>query len=381
MVLALGLGVGLLVSGQAQSTNLYPKDLAVTLMSEGDVEKETAVDGFKKVEDTAEPSLLGPPVVPLGDVPVADNQGRLVPAPKQWEVPPFPSLDPALPKDLPPQIREQMQRDKGPGPAPAPVFGEVAPYDYQVSAELRPRAQRPNDMLRVTGGEAPLPFSARRYTTEAVGFVQVAVYGGTTSIKAEQIYQTLRAAALNREDIQGVGREGFLTRIAAPKEEKPVAAASPEPEPSASPAAPSRGGFDAIDVTGPARPDMLDPGMAESASAPSFRGVPTRLDPAAAPKPTSGTPAPAPANDSASDDLAVDEATAASSGVTSGTSPLMRSNIDGPSMLVLVAYFPDRAAVLEVAVDERIANMQQLLNLALKAQTRLGEVWSEQTQR
>lgn len=382
MVLALGLSVSLLLSGQAQSTNLYPKDIAVILLNEGDVERETSLAvGFKKVEETA-PSLLGPPVVPLADVPVAETTNpRLLPTPKQWEVPPFPTLEPALPKDLPPEILAQIQASAAPEGPRAPVFGDVIPYSYEVKAELRPRAQRPSDLLRQKGGDAPVPFSLRRYSTDELGFVQVSLYGGTTSINAEQIYQTLRAAALRREDIQGVGREGFLTRIPAPEPEVAVAEEKPAPEPPApqEPARPSLGGFDEIAPTGTARPDYVDRGMAESGSAPSFRDVPTRLS-------DTSRPAPLPAAQvdetaSAEDELALEPEEEEALPAGAGGSPLARSDIPGPSMLVLVAYFPDRAAVLEVAVDERICDVEKLFNLARQAQTRLGEVWTEQTQR
>lgn len=381
MVLALGLSVSLLLSGQAQSTNLYPKDIAVILLNEGDVERETSLAvGFKKVEETA-PSLLGPPVVPLADVPVAETTNpRLLPTPKQWEVPPFPTLEPALPKDLPPEILAQIQASAAPEGPRAPVFGDVIPYSYEVKAELRPRAQRPSDLLRQKGGDAPVPFSLRRYSTDELGFVQVSLYGGTTSINAEQIYQTLRAAALRREDIQGVGREGFLTRIPAPEPEVAVAEEKPAPEPPAqAPPRPSLGGFDAIEPTGTARPDYVDRGMAESGSAPSFRDVPTRLSEPSQTAPPGAAPV---KTASAEDELALgpeEEEEALPTGA--GASPLARSDIPGPSMLVLVAYFPDRAAVLEVAVDERICDVEKLFNLARQAQTRLGEVWTEQTQR
>lgn len=377
-VLSLGLGLSLLLSGQAQSPNLYPRDLAVILMSENDVETETSLaGGFNKIEETA-PSLLGPPVVPLGELPVTETADvRLRRPPKQWEVPPFPSLEPALPKDLPPEVKDRLERESKGSGAQAPVFGDVAPYNYEVSAELRPRSTAGNP-LSVEGGDAPTPFSLRRYQTSNLGFVQVAVYGGTTSIRAEQIYQSLRAAALNREPLQGFGKESFLARIPVPvaRQPQPTPAKPPvEPSPAPSPeagATPDSRGFDDIAVMGPARPDLVDRGMAESASAPSFKGVPTVLQPK-----SGGNPA----NDDqqAEDDLATDSPSGPPTELT--RSPLQPNQGDGPSMLVLVAYFPDRAAVLEMAVDERIASLQQLLNLALKAQTRLGEVWSEQTQR
>lgn len=376
-VLSLGLGLSLLLSGQAQSPNLYPRDLAVILMNENDVETETSLTGgFNKVEESA-PSLLGPPVVPLGELPVTETSDvRLRRPPKQWEVPPFPSLEPALPKDLPPEVKDRLEREnQAPGPQ-APVFGDVAPYNYEISAELRPRSTAANP-LSVEGGDAPVPFSLRRYQTTKLGFVQVAVYGGTTSIRAEQIYQSLRAAALNREPLQGFGKESFVARIPAPAEkappqekEKPPAEPSPSPPPEAS-APPDGRGFDDIAVVGPARPDLVDRGMAESASAPSFKGVPTVLQPKDA--------SPSSDDRQAEDDLDTGEAAGPPTPIT--RSPLQPNDSQGPSMLVLVAYFPDRAAVLEVAVDERIATLQQLLNLALKAQARLGEVWSEQTQR
>ncbi|GMU52216.1 MAG: hypothetical protein AMXMBFR33_13620 [Candidatus Xenobia bacterium] len=348
--------LGSLLLCQAQNSTIYPRDLAVTLMSQRDVEEEISLgQRFQSVEESA-PSLLGPPVVPLSDVPVAeDRPGRSLPPPKQWDVPPFPTLEPALPKDLPPEMLAELQaRPTGPQPE---VFGKVAPYSYAPSAGLRPRTSRPNNMLRTRGSEAPVPFSLRRYNTESLGFVQVAVYGGTTSIKAEQIYHTLKAAALKREDVFGIGSESFLARLPLPAEPEPApgqpqAAEQAPPAPQAPPS-PSVA-FGDITPTGPARPDYLDAGMAASSQAPSFRGVPTRIDQNA------------PALSQTTEDEGEEEAVTPAS---------------GPSVLVLVSYFPDRAAVVELAMDERIGDLQKLLNLARHCQSRLGQVWTELTER
>lgn len=349
--------LGSLLLCQAQNATLYPRDLAVTLMSQRDIEEViTLGQRFKSIEESA-PSLLGPPVVPLSEVPVAeDRPGRYLPPPKQWDVPPFPTLDPALPRDLPPEVLAELQaRPTGPQPD---VFGEVAPYSSAPSAGLRPRTSRPNNMLRARGSEAPVPFSLRRYNTENLGFVQVAVYGGTTSIRAEQIYHTLKAAALKREEVFGIGSEGFFTRLPLPTEHEPEAPGQPEasrPAPPAPDSSPSPSvAFGDITPTGPARPDYIDAGMAASSQAPSFRGVPTRID-SIAPAPTQA---------------AEEEAETAPAPLTGG-----------PSLLVLVAYFPDRAAVVELALDERIGDLQKLLNLARQCQSRLGQVWSELTER
>lgn len=346
--------LGSLLFCQAQNSTIYPRDLAVTLMSQRDVEEEIVLgQRFKSVEESA-PSLLGPPVVPLSDVPVAEERpGRSLPPPKQWDVPPFPTLEPALPKDLPPEVLAELQaRPTGPQPE---VFGEVAPYSYTPSASLRPRTSRPNNMLRTSGSEAPVPFSLRRYNTESLGFVQVAVYGGTTSIRAEQIYHTLKAAALKREEVFGIGSESFLARLPLPAEPAPPKQAV-EPTPPTPQASPSPSvAFGDITPTGPARPDYLDAGMAASSQAPSFRGVPTRID-QTAPTPSQTT------QNEVEDESATPQPS-------------------GPSMLVLVSYFPDRAAVVELAMDERIGDLQKLLNLARHCQSRLGQVWTELTER
>ncbi len=345
--------LGSLLLCQAQSSTIYPRDLAVTLMSQRDVEQEIHPgQRFKRVEESA-PSLLGPPVVPLSEVPVAEERpGRSLPPPKQWDVPPFPTLEPALPKDLPPEVLAELQaRPTGPQPE---VFGEVAPYSYAPSAGLRPRTSRPSNMLRTRGSEAPVPFSLRRYSTESLGFVQVAVYGGTTSIKAEQIYHTLKAAALKREEVFGIGSEGFLARLPLPAEPESSAPKQPQAAEPAPPSSPSVA-FGDITPTGPARPDYLDAGMAASSQAPSFRGVPTRIEEVA----------PTPAQ-TAEDEIEGETATPSEG---------------GPCVLVLVSYFPDRAAVVELAMDERIGDLQKLLNLARHCQSRLGQVWTELTER
>lgn len=304
------------------------------LVSEDEVQTVTASN--VRLGDASEQAaaLLTSRPVPLGDLPVAaETKPRLVNSnASQWDMPPFAELDPPPPAHLSPAAKElwlKLQQRQGPKPE---VFAALPSGESAPSALLRPRPTLAGQR-RITSEDLliPAPFSVRRYAAKE-GFFQISVYGGTTSFAAEDAYRALRHAAAEREALEGMGREAFLTHVTAPDYVEPV----PE-DPNAMPLA-------ELPVVGRPRPDLLDPGLIQSSQAPAFAAVPTPAK--AAPKPVAKK---APAK--------VEE-------------PPRK-----PELILLVMFLPEKSVTVEMALDDRLGTVQNLIALGLMVNQKLLQQW------
>lgn len=312
----------------------YPQDLAVQLVSEDDVRTVTATN--VRLGDLSEEAacLLVSRPIPLSDLSMAvESKPRKLSTASQWDMPPFVEIDPPPPSHLPPAAQElwkKMQERKSPRPQ---VFAEVpSGVASAPSAWLRPRPAIAGQR-RLTSEDLviPPPFSVRRYGS-GEGFFQISVYGGTTSFAAEDAYRALRHAADKREPLQGVGREAFLTHIEAPGFVEPVVE-----DPQALP-------LSEIPVVGRPRPDLLDPGLIKSSQAPAFEaiGTPSR-PPKAAPKKVAVKPVEEPAKK--------------------------------PEVLMLVMFLPEKSVTVEMALDDRLGTVQNLIALGLLVNQKMLQQW------
>ncbi len=337
MKLSILLGVVFLVAtavAQPQRSDLrYPPDLAVQLVSEDDVRTVTATNvRLGDVSEEAATLLVSRPI-PLSDLTVAvETKPRKLTTASQWDMPPFVEIDPPPPAHLPPAAQElwkKMQDRKAPRPE---VFAELPSNTSAPSALLRPRPAIAGQR-RLTSEDLviPPPFSVRRYGS-GEGFFQIAVYGGTTSFAAEDAYRALRHAADQREPLQGVGREAFLTHIQAPDYVEPVAE-----DPHALP-------LSEIPVVGRPRPDLLDPGLIKSSQAPAFEAIGT---PARPPKPAPKKAAVKPAEEPAKK----------------------------PEVIMLVMFLPEKSVTVEMALDDRLGTVQNLIALGLLVNQKMLQQW------
>jgi hypothetical protein len=326
-----------LLSGapRAEEFVRYPENIAWRLVTEREIQEITGCPESLGDEEKAAPALLEPPSQPLEGIEPAPNSSPYAPPlPSQWAVPPFPQMPPALPADAPPEARAAWEKSAA-DPEPRPeVWSELAPEVPQPpSARVRPLEPQP---WKPGSGprELPRPFSLRRYHTRSLGFFQIALYGGGTSIRAEADFDALKAAALLREPVEGIGEEAFLVRLHLPAPE-------PQPSPPAEAAVP----FEEVAPVGRPRPDLVDPGLVRARSAPSFQDIPTELGAEPRPKeePPTAAPPPEPPR--------------------------------GPALMVLLAKFPSKGVVLELAMDERLGGLQHLLQIALLVQNRLLTRW------
>jgi hypothetical protein len=310
----------------------YAKNLAQELVSAETLKKVARIP--EAVNASPPAPLIEALAVPFQDLPLPKTRKpRLSPLITSWDVPPFPDLSP--PADGSISLKAPKHAASGPGNShvakPSSIPGAPMPglepyHTYQPSLRLRPRQVVLSGSTGTVETEIPPPFSSARYSTPKKGIFQLTLYGGTTSFDAENAYQALRNAVLQREPLEGVGTEAFLGHLA--------------PETPAAPKVPDY--FAALPPVGSARPDLLDPGLAAAHSAPAFQDIPVALKPTARPKYSVGGPALAPA-----------------------------SKVYVPQYLTLVAYLPQQAVTLELVSDERLATAQDLVELAIKIQGRL----------
>ncbi|MGE0487790.1 MAG: hypothetical protein AB7S38_01100 [Vulcanimicrobiota bacterium] len=332
LILLTGLGAW------AQDSALrYPPDLAGRLIERGDVREITNCKQRLRDASSQNPSLLevsGPPLEGIAVAP--ESNQRTVAPPAQWTLPPFADLNPALPRELPEEVRAQLAAAEERPEATPDVWSSLTPDTAKPSALLRPRVVTAAERLVPRDFETPTAFSQARYSENGEEFFEISLFGGTTSFRAEDAFMALRAAAPDRERIEGIGADAFLTHleIAAPQPEQPEPAA-PAPSPNARP-------FDEIPTVGPARPDLLDPGRTDAAGAPAFQSIPTTLEAKRPELKSLEVPAEA----------------------KPATTPPQEISI-------LVAYFPDQAVTMQLAVDRRVGTFQNLVNLALQAQRKL----------
>jgi hypothetical protein len=315
-----------LCSGVVAET-LYSDDLAWQLASPGEIKRVTNIRARLRKEDKdAEPLfVLAPP--PFEEITAAPNiMGNVPVKPKSWDLPPWPTVDPPIPADLPQATRELMaarRKDQT-----ADVWSELDPAgDQEPSVLLRPIEVPVDQQIVVRANEIPPPFSLRRYYDSEEVFIEVAAYGGTTSFNAEKAFRALKEAATRQKSLDGVGQEAFLTRVEVFEDTE---------EEDALP-------FEELAPAGEQRPELLDSGSAEALLAPAFQDVPVKglegrrisfADP---------------------------------------SKKVYRK--DGPevkqSVLVIVAFFPEQALTVSLSIEERMGTVQDLVAVAMLVQRKI----------
>ncbi len=348
----------------------YPRNLAWRLVTEQEIQEFTGCpEDLGGEQQDAEP-LFGQPRAPLGAIEAIPDAYPVMTTPQSsWEVAPFPTLDPPLPDGA------RGDRVKPEGNEPV-VFADISTEIAEApSAALRPRPTALGQQMLAPRSELPHPFTLRRYHARDRGFFQICLYGGSSGLEAERDFRTLRTSAPNRRQVDGVGGQAFLTVI--PREPEPTAPSlTPEPSP---PAAPTPGSaFEDIAPFGRVRRDLVDQGLIRASSAPAFQTIPVDLG---LPEGFGATPAPATAPEPPP---APEQAVPQEVEAPGDTDPLASRNPDpfGGSVnlgqggvQVLVALFPDKGVVLEVAMDDRIGDVQSLMRLAFLIQARLLQRW------
>lgn len=315
--------------GQAEV--LFDENLAWRLANPGEIRRITNIRArLRKESNKAEPLfVLTPP--PFDDIAAAPNKlGNKPVVAKSWEVPPWPTVDPALPKDISPQTLRILEARRNEYDE-ADVWGELAPAGQAKKAPsflLRPRVVPVDQQFVFRIKEIPEPFSLRRYFDRKDVFIEIAAYGGTTSFKAEEAFRALKEAATKQTKLEGIGREAFLTRIEITDED-------PNEDPNAMP-------FADVEPSGEARPDLLDSSVAEAMTAPAFSDLPVK-------------------------DLEGKR--------IKYVEPSKRGRSQDPkvlqSFLIVVAFFPDDAVTVTLALEERLGSVQDLLRMAMMVQSKL----------
>lgn len=339
---------GLLTSlslGTAQAQNRYGEDLVWRLASPSEIREVTTIDAkLRRESKTAAPLfVLTPP--PFDEIATApETRAASATRPGQWELPPWPTLDPALPHDLPEHLKAEYEHRREKDDA-SEVWSEIGISGGTTdapSALLRPKKVPLGEEFVFHIKEIPAPFSVRRYFDRSDVFIEVAAYGGTTSFKAEEAFRAMKEAATRQEAIQGIGTEAFLTRVIVldpstippPEETSEIEGPEmPKPPP-----------FGEIIPTDVARPELTDSGRATALTAPAFQEV------------------------------AVSDLEGQKIRYPSEVKKYVSSEPEVQnSLLVIVAFFPDEAVTLSFAMEERIGSVQDLVALAMLAQRKLRE--------
>lgn len=315
---------------------IYGEDLCWRLATPNDIREVTSIRARLRREATeAEPFFeISPP--PFDDIPAAPNEHDYTVKKTSWSLPPWPSVGPALPADVPESIRQLMvEEDRA--PARAEVFGEILPEgeEVQYNRRLAPITVPLDKQTIFRHKELVEPFSLRRYYDNADVFIQLAAYGGTSSIKAEEAYRAMKEAATRQQEMKGFGEEAFLTRVVI-TEDLPE-----EPEEKVDENIPPFADLAPMEA---ARPELADSGQAVALMAPAFQTIAVK-------------------------DLVGKRV----------KYPMPKKHYKAEtgrvinSLLVLVAFYPDKSVTLSFAVEERMGSAQDLIALALMVQRRLKE--------
>lgn len=314
-----------------QAQHDYNEGLAWKLISHDEVQRVTRCSERLNHELKQAPAILTPSDAPLGGIdPLEDDPDRIEKTPNQWTLPPFPLVAPAIPFDLPEEVRAQWEADEAKRrqavevpeafPGVLPEGSENAP-----SVRLRPRKIKRKDAMLTRNFEIPEPFSMRRYSGSSSGpFFQISLYGGTW-YTAERAFTSLKAAAPDRKKLEGIGKDAFLLRILE-REEAPAMAEEKAPE------VPLGG----VDVAGKERPDLFDVPALTAQNAPVWQDVPTKINYVKRPQ----------------------------------FRPVPKKYVDRrgkleKDLLLMVAYFPEQALTVELALDRRLGTMQDLVQLSM----------------
>lgn len=311
------LALGLWVAG-AQPLTERPEAASVLLVREA-VVAELGRDSLQ-LERVPPLAILRSRPVPLGDIEVVrPRQVPQISARGAWEIPPFSQI--AAPGDGAVEA----------GPEQASAGGAFSAIDTRLPGEeimVRPRPGPKKVHVILDDTHIPEPLSRVCYTSGPLGLCQFSLYGGGSSYFAEQAFVALRNALDSKEDLQGFGEASVLGIY----DEARVLAREAE-----------QGYFQEVPVEGKPRPEALDSGLLKARSAPAFSAVSTELSPRTAVD-LSRLPSPTPAPERAP-----------------------------RRYWILLAYFPDRALTLELALDQRLGSPQQVVDLAGVIQKRLKE--------
>jgi hypothetical protein len=324
--------------------NLYGEDLVRRLASPAEIREVTNIRSrLRKESKEAEPLFVLSPL-PFGDIPTAPDVSPSQPTqrPKQWYLPPWPSLDPALPPDMPESIRKEYEARSLQTVVTPEIWPDlITPQREVASALLVPKRVAPGEEFVFRIKDMPEAFSVRRYyESDKNIFIELAAFGGTTPFKAEEAYRAMKEVAVQQEPMQGFGEEAFLTRVLVVDE----STIPPETSPLDGPPLPEVPPFPEVEPEDKARPELLDSGRAAALTAPAFRTV-------------------------AVADLE-------GKTVTYPSPPKKYFPKGGKvrhSLLVLVAFFPDESLTLSFAIEERMGTVQDLMALAMLAQRKLRD--------
>ena len=305
----------------------YPLDYAKHLVTKQDVGTLAGQDGVPEDADSA-PVLKSRPL-PLGGLSVAPNTSAFeVKDQSNWVMPPFPGLDPAPPRDAPEAVKKYYrQRLNEEFEVKATGFADLPVNLDTPSAYLKPRSVMVKQTLRSQDLLLRKPFSSVRFRVDGRGFVQLSLYGGTTSFAAEEAYQALRNCVDGKNKFEGLGKDAFYASYKEPPEgaQAPVVVGPGMP-------------FHGLEVTGQPHPDWVDPNLQMAHRAPAFQ------------------------------DIAVPRTKLEGSLLPPKPKQYARSM---PEYNVLVAYFPDKAITVELEMDSRMGALQDVIRLALAVTSRI----------
>lgn len=180
----------------SSAQNLYGEDLVRQLASPAEIRAATTIRAkLRKETREAEPLFVLTPL-PFADIATAPDVTSAEPTtrPKQWYLPPFETIDPALPPDMPESIRKEYEERLNRTTATPDTWSDLAPPEQKViSALLKPRRVAPGEEFVFRIKEMPPAFSVRRYyESDKNVFIELAAFGGTTPYKAEEAYRAMK---------------------------------------------------------------------------------------------------------------------------------------------------------------------------------------------
>jgi hypothetical protein len=327
----------------------YPNDLARKLASPAEIREATTIRSrLRKETSQTDPLYTFVPQAFEAILPLPNSQSKPGGRPKQWDLPPFATLDPALPADLPDEIKREYEQRRRQSAVHPDGFSDIGLEGQEIdkySALLVPRPFQPGEEINVEVDSIPPPFSVRRYYDEDKDvFVEVAAYGGSTWSKAEEAYKAIKQSVLEQQPMQGFGEAAFLARLEI-KDPSTVPPVEEIPE-VLGPAMPEIPPFAELEPEDRARPELVDSARAAALSAPSFS------------------------------ELAVKDLEGKSIHYPKDLSTKKYYPKGGEvrqTVQVLVAFYPDEGLTLSFAVEERMGTVQDLVQLAMLAQRNLKE--------
>lgn len=338
---AIILALATLAVPTAVADTLYGEDLCWRLATPSDIRRVSTIRARLRKESTKAEAIfvLTPP--PFGDIPAAINRTHSTKKQTMWNLPPWPSVDPPVTDDMSDDVRQAILARTNATPKAADVWGTipVAGDDLEKpSPWLQPKVIPLDEKFVFRNKEIPAPFSLRRYYDRSDVFVELAAYGGTSLLKAEEAFRAIKESATRQKKMEGIGEEAFLTRVII-TEELPEEKPEPEPKEEEVP-------FGDLAPLEQARPDLADSAKATAMLAPAFQGIEVK-------------------------DLIGKRVTfpkpKGKKKYRAKTGKIKNS------LIVLVAFFPDERVTLSFVLEERLGSVQDLIAVAFMAQRKLKE--------